>query len=69
MKQVRLVLSVVLLGLLVAGYGVSQYAVMTGTAASYAQTIDCPPVQWIALAFLIACIVFAFMKDPEANEK
>ena len=69
MKQFRLFLSVTLLVLLVAGYGASQYAVMTGTAASYAQSIDCPLVQWIALAFLIICIVFAFMRDPEANEK
>jgi hypothetical protein len=69
MKNLRLILSTSVVAFLVLGYAASQLAVFQGNALTYAQKIDCPQVQWLALFFLLISIVFAFIKDPEANEK
>lgn len=69
MKNIRLMLSVSVLAFLALGYAASQMAVFQGTTFAYAQKVDCPPVQWLSLFFLVICIVFAFIRDPEANEK
>jgi len=68
MKNIRLVISVVVVAFLVLGYAASQYAVLNGTAQEYAAKVDCPPVQYFALALLILCVVFAFIGDKEADE-
>jgi len=69
MKNIRTILSVSLLAFLTLGYGASQLAVFQRNTAVFAQQIDCPPVQWLALFFLLICIVFAFIQVSEANEQ
>jgi hypothetical protein len=68
MKTIRLVISVIAAAFLVLGYAASQNAALTGAAQEYAAKIDCPPVQWFALALLVLCVVFAFIGDKEADE-
>ncbi len=69
MKNLRFLLSLAVLVLLTVGYGVSQYAALTGWAADYATKVDCPTVAWLALFFLLISIVLSLVRDPEANEK
>ena len=68
-KKLRFLISVVVLVLLALGYAASQIMTLKGSASEYAKKVDCPPVQWFALALLLLCIVFAFIKDKEADEK
>ncbi len=67
MKELRAVLSVVVTAALCLGYAASQWAVFSGKAPEYARSIDVPTVKWIALCVLVVCIVFAFVRDNEAN--
>ena len=55
--------------LLVLGYAASQNAYFTGAASEYAAKVDCPPIKWVALSILVVCVVFAFIRDEEADEK
>ena len=69
MSRIRTLISITILTLLVLGYAASQLAALQGTAEQYAQKVDCPQVQYLALAFLLVCIVLAFIGDKEADEK
>jgi hypothetical protein len=69
MRKLRVLISVAVLVLLPLGYAASQYMALGGSAEEYARRIDCPPVQWLALALLVVCVVLAFIRDEEANEK
>lgn len=69
MKTIRLALSAfVMLGLL-GGYLASQSAYFGQTAPAYAQKVDQPVVRWVALLVLLLCIVFAFIKDKDDQER
>jgi hypothetical protein len=69
MKNLRPILSLVVLVLLVGGYGASQSAVFSGTTEAYAKKVDCPQTQWIALGVLLLSIACAFIREPGADEK
>jgi hypothetical protein len=69
MKNIRTLVSVAVLILLPLGYAASQWAALSGTAQEYAEKVDCPQVMWLALFLLVVCIVFAFIKEVEADEK
>jgi len=69
MKTLRFFVAIIALLFLVSGYSASQYAALEGTAPTYAEKIDCPPVQWFALVLLLVCVVFSFIRDKEADGK
>lgn len=68
MRTARMLLSIIAMALLCLGYAASQWAAFSGQATPYAAKIDCPSVQWLALALLAVCVVFAFIKDEKADE-
>ena len=61
MKNLRPILSLVVLVLLVGGYGASQAAVMSGSTEAYAKKVDCPQTQWIALGVLVLSVLCALV--------
>jgi len=65
MRTLRTALTAAALCLLCAGYAASQIAYFQGTFAEYAARVDSQPVQRLALLFLTAAIVLAFIKDRE----
>jgi hypothetical protein len=65
MKTVRVVLSAISVLLLLAGYLASQWASLSGSAASYAEKVDQPPIRMLALLLLVAAIVLAFVPARE----
>jgi len=69
MKNLRMLLSIVVIAFLCLGYAASQMAAFNGTATEFASKIDQPPVQWLALFLLVVSIVLAFIKDREADEQ
>ena len=67
MKQVRRLLSVLVVGLLAFGYLASQYAALNGLAPQYAAFVDTSVFKWASLLVLIAAIVLAFVPDREVD--
>jgi hypothetical protein len=64
-KLLRLVLSVLSLGLLMLGYLASQVAAMQGNALAYAEKVDAAPIRIIALIVLLAAIGSCFLPSEE----
>lgn len=63
MKTIRLVLSVLSVLLLGAGYAGSQVASINGSSADWIRRVDEPPIVTLALFFLIASLVLAAIRD------
>ena len=63
MKTLRLVLPVVILVLLAAGYLASQYFWFQGEPQKWTQIIDRPEIAWLALAILLGAIALSFIQD------
>lgn len=70
MKLIRTIVFTVSLVLLGAGYAVSQIRYLNGSYEEYAAQIDCRPVQILALALLVCCVVLPLIGTPsEAANK
>ncbi len=67
MRTLRTALTAAALCLLCLGYAASQIAYFQGTFVDYAAKVDSPPVQRLALLFLLAAVVLAFIKDHEKD--
>ncbi len=68
MNKLRTLLSAVVVAFLGLGYAASQNAALSGNASQYATQVDTPTIQYFALVLLGLCIVFAFLRDREADE-
>jgi hypothetical protein len=64
-KFLRLALSAISIGLLLAGYLASQIAAMEGSFATYAQRVDEAPIRTLALIILLAAILSGFFPSKE----
>jgi len=69
MTTLRNALAGITVLLLLAGYGLSQVAALTGTAAEHAARMDRPGVATVASLLLIAMVVFACIPDREAERE
>ena len=67
MKTLRLALTVLSIGLLGVGYFASQWHYFRRESAGWAAWIDQPPVQYGATALLVLCVVFALVRDRQAE--
>ena len=63
MKKIRTVLALLTVILLMAGYFASQGLRSVGAAPSYTAALDKSSVPYLALALLVAGVVFAFIPD------
>lgn len=68
MKTIRLVLALIVLLALGAGYAASQLAYFQGRAAEYAASVDTPLVQGLALLLLLGTVILAFVPDREGSQ-
>lgn len=69
MRTLRTALTAAALSLLCAGYAASQIAYFTGRFVDYALRVDAPPVQHLALLFLVSAVILAFIPERTDESK
>ena len=68
MKKVRMLVAVVAMVLLAAGYLASQFSYFQGTASEYAAKVDTQPVVMLSLIVFLVALVLFFIPDREETE-
>jgi len=71
MNKLRTLLAVIVLVLLTAGYGASQFAYMQGaeSAQEYAKRVDSPAISHLALLLFLAIVILGFVRDRSPAEE
>ena len=69
MRQLRLGLAILLMGMLTLGYFASQKAALSGEASVYAKQVDVPAVKWLALVGIVAVVGLGFIPERESDRE